>query len=226
MKVNDRYCSFYYAPDPIDDTLHFDPRKTALLLIDLQEYFVTPQKPLTDPEMARWRPFYQEVQEVVVPNNERLLTACRQKGITIVHITIMSQFDDGRERSLSHRRAEFNNIIIGKDVPEGAIVPQLAPRPNEIIVAKTTHSGLTGTNLRLILNNLGITDCIATGLVTDQCVSCTVRSLSDENYRVWVVEDATMAGTHELRDHELTIMNNTYCNVVNTQEVLDYLATQ
>lgn len=225
MKVNDRYCSFYYAPDPIDDTLHFDANRTALLLIDLQNYFVDPPKDLNEPDMERWRPFYDEVHNIVVPNNKKLLDKCREKGITIVHITIVSQFEDGRERSISHRRAEFNNIIIRKNTPEAAIIDELAPQTNEIIVEKTTHSGLTGTNLRLILNNLGITDCITTGLVTDQCVSCTVRSLSDENYRVWVVEDATMAGSHELRDHALVIMNNTYCNVVNTQEVLDYLDT-
>lgn len=73
------------------------------------------------------------------------------------------------------------------------------------------------------INNLEITDVVVGGLLTDQCVSSTVRSLSDENYSVWVVEDACMAGNIELHEHVLEIMNNTYCNVVNTEEVLAVL---
>ena len=39
-----------------------------------------------------------------------------------------------------------------------------------------------------------------------------------------MVENATMAGTFELRDNELTILNNTYCNVVNTEEIVNVLS--
>lgn len=40
MKVNERYCSFYYRNDPITEEIKFAPSKTALMLIDLQNYFV------------------------------------------------------------------------------------------------------------------------------------------------------------------------------------------
>jgi nicotinamidase-related amidase len=46
-----------------------------------------------------------------------------------------------------------------------------------------------------------------TGIHTDQCVSSTVRSLGDENFNVIVVEDCCTAGTDELHQRELEIIN-------------------
>ena len=46
------------------------------------------------------------------------------------------------------------------------------------MVTKTTDSALTGTNLRLILHNLGIKTVVCCGIFTDQCISSTVRSLA------------------------------------------------
>lgn len=57
--------------------------------------------------------------------------------------------------------------------------------------------------------------------MTDQCVSGTVRDLSDESFHVWLIEDACLAATRELHEHELTVLNNIYCHVITTQELLN-----
>ena len=90
---------------------------------------------------------------------------------------------------------------------------------DEIVVTKTTDSALTGTNLRLMLRNLGITDVIVTGIFTDQCVSSTVRSLADESFGVVVVHDACAAATDALHERELEIINMIYCHVVGMDEL-------
>ena len=71
-------------------------------------------------------------------------------------------------------------------------------RGDEIVVTKTTDSALTGTNLRLVLRNMGIRHVVVAGIFTDQCVSSTVRSLADESFDVVVVEDCCAAATDEL----------------------------
>ena len=78
--------------------------------------------------------------------------------------------------------------------------PQTA---NEIVDTKTTDSASTGTNLRLLLANMGIRNVIVTGIYTDQCVLSTVRSLADESFNVIVVDDCCAAGTDELHRKEL-----------------------
>jgi len=78
---------------------------------------------------------------------------------------------------------------------------------------------VTGTNLRLLLDNMGIRTVICVGVFTDQCVSSTVRSLADESFHVVVVEDCCAAGTDALHHRELEIINNIYCNVMASDEL-------
>ena len=91
------------------------------------------------------------------------------------------------------------------------------------MVTKTTDSALTGTNLRLMLTNLGITHVVCAGIFTDQCVASTVRSLADESFDVIVVEDGCAAGSHDLHLKELEIINMIYCAVMSSDELLAYL---
>ena len=78
MKVNDRYCSFYYEDDDDWGEVEIDPKTTALLVIDMQHVFIT-RPEIADPTEAqrkraeRWEQFYRAIDEVVVPNNERIL---------------------------------------------------------------------------------------------------------------------------------------------------------
>ena len=93
--------------------------------------------------------------------------------------------------------------------------------PDEIVVTKTTDSALAGTPLRLWFQNMGIDTVVCTGVLTDQCVSGTVRSLADESFKVWLIEDACRASTQKIQDNELEILNNIYCHVINTDELLE-----
>ena len=113
--------------------------------------------------------------------------------------------------------------LLPKDEWESQIVPDIAPSSDEIVVTKTTDSALTGTNLRLLLNNLGIAHVICCGIFTDQCVSSTVRSLADESYNVIVVEDCCAAATEALHRNELEIINRIYCHVMSSSELVGYL---
>lgn len=41
MKVNDRHVSFYYENDNDYGEIEIDPKKTALLIVDMQHVFIT-----------------------------------------------------------------------------------------------------------------------------------------------------------------------------------------
>lgn len=120
----------------------------------------------------------------------------------------------------------WNNILITLDDDDDSqIIDDIAPVNDEIVVTKTTDSALTGTNLRLILNNLGIKTVVCAGIFTDQCVASTVRSLSDESFNVVVLEDACAAGTMELHNAELTIINNIYAKLCSTDDLIKVLSS-
>ena len=222
------YRSLYYrdAPEPEDPRL--ERAKTALLVIDVQNVYFSrsDRASLSGAELAHydaWTPFHARMEATVVPNIQRLLKRFREGGLEVVYARIACHTKDGRDRSLSQKKPGFNNVLLPKDEHASQIPDVIAPQGDEIVVHKTTDSALTGTNLRLILTNLGISHVVCVGVFTDQCVSSTVRSLADESFDVLLVEDACAAATQELHDHELEIINMIYCHVMSTDELVGYL---
>jgi len=212
------YRSFYYenAPEPSDLLLPAD--ETAVLSIDVQNTYMIPSH---DPvERARWAPFHQRMHETVIPRTAKLQNSFRQHGMDVLHARIACLLQDGKDRSLSQKKPGWNYLLLPKDSEDAQIVAELAPQEGEIVVTKTTDSALTGTNLRLVLQNMGIKNVVLTGIFTDQCISSTVRSLADESFNVILVEDCCAAGTDELHRKELEILNMIYCHVISSGELM------
>jgi len=221
MNWKTAYRSFYYenAEEPEDIVL--DPVKTALLVIDIQNTYMQPKQ--DSRETARWQPFYARMNDVVIPNTARLIEYCRTNGTEVIFARIACLKPDGRDRSLSQKKPGFNYLLLPKDEADSQFVPQLEPNQDEITILKTTDSALTGTNLRLILRNMGIENIVTAGIFTDQCISSTVRSLADESFNVVVVENCCAAATMELHHHELETINMIYCHVAALDEVLGFM---
>jgi len=212
--------SFYYenAEEPDDITLPAE--STAVLVIDIQNTYLQPSK---DPrEAARWQGFYDRMNQQVIPGTGRLIEDARNRGVEVIFARIACLKPDGRDRSLSQKKPGFNYLLLPKDENESQMVPELQPRNDEICLTKTTDSALTGTNLRLILRNMGINNVVVAGIFTDQCISSTVRSLADESFNVIVVEDCCAAATEALHRNELEIINMIYCHVVSSKELLGF----
>jgi len=215
------YRSFYYEHASIPQDLTLDPQRTALLVIDVQNAYMTES---SDPiERARWAPFMARMHNQVIPNIQRLIETSRALAMNVLFARIACQAPDGRDRSLSHRKPGFNNLLLPKDEWASQIIDALRPEPEEIVVLKTTDSALTGTNLRLMLHNLGVEHVICVGIFTDQCVSSTVRSLADESFDVIVCHDACAAATNEIHDNELKAINWIYCQVASTDETISFI---
>ncbi|MCY4038481.1 MAG: cysteine hydrolase [Hyphomicrobiales bacterium] len=217
MNWKSAYRSFYYANAPEPEDILLPVKRTALLVVDIQNTYM--EIPDDDGEARRWAPFHERMKEIVIPNTARLIETCRQRGVEVIFARIACLTENGRDRSLSQKKEGFNNLLLPKDSHASAIVPELPVGEDEIVVLKTTDSALTGTNLRLLLRNLEVENVMVTGIFTDQCISSTVRSLADESFNVVVVEDCCAAGTMELHLHELEVLNMIYCHVASSEEV-------
>lgn len=228
MDWKSAYRSFYYDNAAEVPDIELCPHETALLVIDMQnEYLRRPSRETLTPEQQRdwdrWTPFFRRIQDTVIPNTRKLLASFRSNNRDVLFARIACLRADGRDRSLSQRRPGWNNLLMPVGSERAEIVSELRPGPSEIVVTKTTDSALTGTNLRLILTNLAIKNVVVTGVFTDQCVSSTVRSLADESFNVVVAEDCCAAGTEELHRHELQVINNIYCQVMSSDDVMDIM---
>lgn len=225
MKVKDKYLNFYYETIGEVDEPKIDPKKTALLLVDLQNEFV-----LRDfgealqfkeaGEWDRWIPFHDRLDDIVIPNNKKLLDFFRKNGLTVTFGRIACLREDGEDRSPVQKSEGWNGMLLPVNSYAAQMVDELTPQENEIVVNKTTDSVTTGTNYLQLLQFMGVETVVVTGIVTDQCVASTVRGLADAGYKVICVEDACAAGSMELHDAELKIMSVIYCDVLSTDETI------
>ncbi|MCP4878072.1 MAG: cysteine hydrolase family protein [Gammaproteobacteria bacterium] len=213
------YRSFYYANAELPDDIELSAQKTALLVIDIQNTYLEVDS--NSFEAERWAPFRERMNQTVIPNTAKLVAACRERGVEVIFARIACLKPDGRDRSLSQKKPGFNYLLLPKDREDSQMVPELTPQVEDIVVLKTTDSALTGTNLRLLLRNMEISDVIVAGIFTDQCVSSTVRSLADESFGVVVVEDCCAAATEALHLNELLSINMIYCHVLQLEDVIE-----
>lgn len=220
-----KYVSFYYEGGGIPE-VKVDPKKTALLIVDMQNHFVrTDFGEALDykarGEWERWEPFYKRLHEIVIPNTQRLVEFFRENNIEVTHGRIASLKKDGSDRCPVQRKPGWNDILLPVNSENAQIIDELKPLDDEIVVNKTTDSVVAGTNYTSLIRNMGIETVVVTGIVTDQCVASTVRGLADEGFEVIVVEDCCAAADQRLHDNELEIMNVIYCTVMSTDEVID-----
>ncbi|MCK4711056.1 MAG: cysteine hydrolase [Gammaproteobacteria bacterium] len=216
------YRSFYYEKAAEPDDINLQPGKTALLIIDIQNTYLQPSNDSN--EATRWQPFYQRMNQQVIPTTVKVVEDARQRDVEVIFARIACLKDDGRDRSLSQKKPGFNYLLMPKSSEESQIVAELQPQGDEIVLTKITDSALTGTNLRLILSNMGIRDVIVAGIFTDQCISSTVRSLADESFNVIVLEDCCAAATDSIHRNELETLNMIYCQVVSSGDLAGFYA--
>lgn len=109
-------------------TIEIDPKKTALLIVDMQHVFIT-RPTLENPtpeelaEAERWEPFFSKIDSVVVPNNQRLLQAFRDRNMNVCFAKIQCQKKDGSDRSLDQKATGYNELLLPPGTPSAEIVP-------------------------------------------------------------------------------------------------------
>jgi streptothricin hydrolase len=82
--------------------------------------------------------------------------------------------------------------------PGWYIHPKLAPEAGEIVIHKAQDDGFSGTALEHVLAHKGVTRLAVGGLLSEMCVSATVRGAFERELQVVLVHDAH--ATYDLDD--------------------------
>lgn len=228
MKINPHYLSTYYQDMEEYQPMKMELKKTALCIIDYQKAFCDDNmgeaiELKKKGQWDRWQYFRKRVHQTAVPRTQELLFWARKHGMTVTFGRIACLSPDGEDRSLVQKSEGWNNIFLYRYSEEASMVDELKPLPDEMVFDKTTDSIMGSTSYAGVLRNMGITTVIVAGVVTDQCVACSVRDLADAGFQVICVEDACAAASQEEHDAELKIMNVIYCRVCTAAETLDLL---
>ena len=206
-----------------------EKHNTALMVIDMQYLdaapgygvFAAPSKSGVPPEAQEY--YFRTLDEIVVPNVQRLLRTFRSRGFEVIHTRIMSLTKDGRDRSPGHKRLKLHAAPGSK---EAEFLEEVKPEGDEIVLNKTASGCFTSTNINYLLKNLDIQGLFITGVYTNECVSTTVRDASDLGYLVTLIEDACTTVTQELQDSTIFTLRDRYARVIDTdtaiQEIEQY----
>ena len=198
--------------------------ESALLFIDVQNFAAHPQgaefKDLEADEFEeKYGWFFQQLGDSVIPNMQRLQSACRDANIEVMYTTIESLTEDGRDRSLDYKITGFN---VPKGSWDGKVIDQIAPQRDEIVLPKSSSSVFISTNIDYLLRNLCVRQLVISGLITDQCVESAIRDACDLGYLVTQITDACL--TYSIERHSRSIDSiKGYCRQITTDQMTEEL---
>jgi biuret amidohydrolase len=182
--------------------VEFDSARTAFISVDMQVDFCGPKG-------------YVDVMGYdigltsapIKPIMHTLETVRNRTDIKVIHTR------EGHLPDLSD--APYNKILRSKiigdgvgigNIPKGGlgrllirgeknwdIIDDVYPIPGEYIVDKPGKGAFGQSNLPLILNNLGITHIVVTGITADVCVHTIMREANDYGYWCTLLKDCTGA---------------------------------
>jgi nicotinamidase-related amidase len=173
-------------------TFDFDPKNTALLIIDMQRDFVEPggfgESLGNDVSILR---------KTIAPT-KAILDACRKLHMMVVHTREghradladcpPSKMERGHpKRKIGDPGAMGRLLVRGEKGHD--IVPELYPKPGEPVIDKPGKGAFYATDLEPILRNAGIRSLIVCGVTTEVCVNTTVREANDRGFDCVVLED-------------------------------------
>lgn len=183
-------------------------KRAALLIIDMQNDFVLDGAPL---RVAQARD--------LIPKILEILGHFRAGNQPVFHVLRVHRRDGSDVEII--RQELFEKQPFAVEGTHGAqVVDELSPAPGEYVIHKTRMSAFIGTELDLMLRNLGITDLIVTGIQTPNCIRTSVFDAIAYNYHVTLIEDAVGAKNDTIHHANVQDMANIDVRIMKTREFL------
>ena len=169
----------------MNDELKLDPKRTALLIQDLQNDVIIEGGAFAEsgsPGHAK--------EQNVVENVKKLAAAARKQGVAVIHVWYVVE---GGAPGLKLNAPLFNGVKESGALVRGswgaAPADGLEPQAGDHVVEKMRMSGWEGTRLETLLAGLGRDTIVVTGAWTNMSIEHTARTGADKGYVMVVPED-------------------------------------
>ena len=156
----------------------------------------------------------------VIANAARLLAAARAAGAMVAHAKA-----DHRPGTpaLNITDSEHRPPLITRGTPQAEIVPELAPRADEVLVPKPRWSAFFGTHLDHALRTHGVDTILLCGGSTEIGIASTAYAARDLGYNLVIASDACTSPKPEIHDHLMRDAFPRLARVRSTSQVLSML---
>jgi len=190
--------------------LALNPSKSALLVIDMQKFFLDPESPtFTCGGLA------------IIDNLKSLIDAYRRKELPVI---FTCHVHDPKGIDAGIMKWWWEGMCI-ENSPESKVIDEIAPREGEKIIYKHRYSAFYNTDLETYLRGLKVEDLVVTGIMTNMCCESTARDAYYRDYRVFFLADATGSINEEMHIASLLNLALGFAYVTHTQEILNFLET-
>ncbi|HEQ98993.1 MAG TPA: isochorismatase family protein [candidate division Zixibacteria bacterium] len=189
-------------------SFELDREHTALLIIDMQNFFVHETGPAYLPDS-----------QYTIKNIQKLQKAFRAKNLPIIftsHVHKSPEFDGG---NLTWWWAEYCK----EGSADAEIFEPIKPAKGEKLIHKHRYSAFEGTDLEITLRTLGVKDLVVTGVMTNLCCETTARYAFNKDYRVQFVCDATATANEDLHVAALKNIAFGFAPVVLSENIIDQM---
>ncbi len=192
-----------------------DPRLAALLAVDVQNDFVSPQG------SAGKRGEDVSAALAMLPNLLHLIDAGRRVGLTIFYIkTVHSEWTD--TPSWVYRSSQKSGLSTCREGSWGAEFYQgIVPLASERVVIKHRYSAFINTDLNTVLKASGIQSVLVCGVATNVCVETSARDAYMYDYYVTLVDDCSAAYEAKLHLATLDNMRRHFGLVASSNEIIE-----
>jgi ureidoacrylate peracid hydrolase len=197
-----------------------DPRKTALVVVDMQNGFMVPELGHAPCAMAH----------EIVPNINHLAQAVRDTGGAV--IWIQTAYTDETLTSWSTSYAMVGpkgtarrKFSLSRENKGYELFPDLKVDKGDLIVEKNRYSAFIqgSSDIEEVLNSRGLDTVLITGTVTNVCCESTARDAMMRNYKTIMITDGNAANTDD--DHNAALNNFylTFGDIMSTDFAIECL---
>jgi ureidoacrylate peracid hydrolase len=176
------------TPEP----LVVDPRKTAVIVVDMQNDFGA------EGGMFHSNGLPIDAARATLEPTARVLEAARTSAMTVVYLKMEFERDLsnlGAPGAPNHERHLRLGVGSGDSLIKGTwnteIVDELTPEADDLVVSKHRYSGFFETELDNVLRERGIENLVFVGWTTSVCVESTLRDAFFRDYRCVILSDCT-----------------------------------
>lgn len=200
--------------------LELDARRTALVVVDMQNDFCRPDGYFAAAGFAT------EPLRSIVPRLRELVAAMRERSVSIVFTRLIHDpaVPDVHERHAilpTGWRATERRLVPGTHGAE--IVDELQPLPGDLVVNKGGYSAFADTPLGSYLRRCGVRAIALAGTVDYACVLHTAFDAFELDFDVLLLDDCTAGWDPALSVASRRIVELLLGRVVESEAVLDAL---
>lgn len=180
----------------------FLPGQAALIVVDMQRFFLDPGFPLYTPNGA-----------VILPRVKALAGAFRAAGRPVI---FAAQQNKGQFIDRGEALRAWWPVTPIEGSPEVQITPELEVRNDEKVIQKRRYSSFHATDLELTLRSMKVSQVVVCGLFTNVCVEATVRDAFMLDFLVFLPADCTASLNEELHLGSLRTQAHWFASVVHS----------